>query len=145
MEASAVSRALLVLTSTALRERAIDWIHRAPTGTRVEFKAAKRTLPQNAKLHAMLTDISRQHTINGRRYSVVNFKLMFLTAYAEEIGMELKHLPAINRAGMIPCGRSSSDLSVEEMTGLIEWMLAWGVENDIVWSDPALVKETEHA
>jgi len=131
-------RALLVLSSRAIREKAIDWIMRLPAGTRVEFKGPQRTLEQNDKLWAMWTDVSSQHCIDGRRYSPTDWRLIFLTAYAEEMGMEIRHLPAIHRAGLIPCGRSSSDLSVREASELIEWMLAWGAEQNppIVWSDP---------
>ncbi len=60
---------------------------------------------------------------------------MFMAAYAEERGIEIKHLPALNRAGMIPCGRSSSDLSVSEMSELMEWIAAWGAENGIKFHD----------
>lgn len=142
-----MSRALLVLTSNALRERAIDWIRRAPVGTRVEFKSAKRTLDQNSKFYAMLTDVAAQGTVNGRRFTVDQWKVMFLTAYAEERGIEIRHLPALNRAGMIPSGRSSSDLSVGEMSEMIEWMLAWGAEQEppILWSDPKERQAQENA
>lgn len=133
-----MSRALLVLHGRAERERAHNWIDRAPPGTRVEFKSAKRTLDQNSKFYAMLTDVACQGTINERRFTVDQWKIMFLTAYAEERGIEIKHLPALNRAGMIPSGRSSSDLSVGEMSELIDWMMAWGAEQSppIAWSDP---------
>jgi hypothetical protein len=60
---------------------------------------------------------------------------MFMTAYAEERGLEIRHLPALNRAGMIPCGRSSSDLSVHEMSELMEWISAWCAENGITLHD----------
>jgi hypothetical protein len=92
----------------------------------------------------MLTDVAVQGRINGRRFNTEQWKLMFLHAYAEERGIEIKYLPALNRAGMVPCGRSSSDLSVTEMSELMDFMSAWGAENNIAWSDPAL-KQTEVA
>lgn len=131
-----MSRALITLATAADRARAHDWINKAPAGTRVEYKGPRRTLPQNDRLHAMLTDVATQHRVNGRRYNVADFKMMFLTAYAEETGMEIRYLPAIHRAGMIPSGRSSSDLSVKEMSELIEFMMAWGAENGVIWTDP---------
>jgi hypothetical protein len=131
-----MSRAQIVLDGRDARQRAAAWINKAPTGTRIEFKAARRNIAQNDRMWAMLTDIARQHAINGRKYTADNWKVMFLTAYAEQVGQQIRHLPAIHRAGMVPCGRSSSDLSVKEMSELIELMFAWGAENDIVWSDP---------
>lgn len=139
-----MSRAVVVLNGQAQRERAIDWIERAKTGSRIEFKGPCRTLEQNSRFWAMLTDVAVQGRVNGRRFNTEQWKLMFLHAYAEERGIEIKYLPALNRAGMVPCGRSSSDLSVTEMSELMDFMSAWGAENNIAWSDPAL-KQSEAA
>lgn len=136
-----MSRALLTLDSTAKREQAIDWINKAKTGSRVEFKGPARSLDQNSRFWAMLTDCAVQGRINGRRFNTEDWKTMFMTAYAEERGIEIRHLPALNRAGMIPSGRSSSDLSVQEMSELMEWIAAWGVENGIKFHDQEELEE----
>lgn len=130
-----MSRAILTLDSTARREQAIDWIKKAKTGSRVEFKGPARSLDQNSRFWAMLTDCAVQGRIDGRRYNTEQWKLMFLHAYAEERGIEIKYLPALNRAGMVPCGRSSSDLSVGEMSEVMEFISSWGAENNIVFHD----------
>jgi len=132
---------MLILNTRADRDRAVAWVNKAPTGTRVEYKDPRRTTTQNDRFWAMLTDVARQHRINGKNYSTEAFKIMFLTAYAEETGREIKCLPALHRTGMIPSGRSSSDLSVKEMSELIEWILAWGAENGIVWSEPKAAED----
>ena len=62
-----MGRALLVLANEAFRLKAIDWIRRAPLDTRVEFKGPKRTLPQNDRMWAMLTDLSGQLAWHGQR------------------------------------------------------------------------------
>lgn len=130
-----MSRAILTLDGTAKREQAIDWIRKAQTGSRVEFKGPCRSLDQNSRFWAMLTDCAVQGRINGRRYNTEAWKTMFMHAYAEERGIEIKYLPALNRAGMVPCGRSSSDLSVTEMSELMDWISAWGAENGIQFHD----------
>jgi hypothetical protein len=130
-----MSRALLTLDSTARREQAIDWIRKAKTGSRVEFKGPARSLDQNSRFWAMLTDCAVQGRIEGRRYNTEAWKTMFLHAYAEERGVEIKYLPRLQGAGMIPCGRSSSDLSVHEMSELMEWIAAWCAENSIILHD----------
>lgn len=136
-----MSRAILTLDSTAKREQAIDWIRKAKTGSRVEFKGPARSIDQNSRFWAMLTDCAVQGRINGRRFNTEDWKIMFMTAYAEERGIEIRHLPALNRAGMIPCGRSSSDLSVSEMSELMEWIAAWGAENGIKFHDQEELEE----
>jgi hypothetical protein len=136
-----MSRALLTLRSTSEREQAIQWVRKAPTGSRVEFKGPSRSLDQNSRFWAMLTDVAVQGRVNDRRFNTEDWKTMFMTAYAEERGIEIKHLPALNRAGMIPCGRSSSDLSVGEMSELMEWIAAWGAENGIKFHDQEELEE----
>ena len=49
-----MSRALIVLRRDEDRARARLWVEKAPPGTRLEFKAAKRSLPQNDRLWALL-------------------------------------------------------------------------------------------
>ena len=128
-----MSRALLVLWNDDMRAKAIDWVRRAPHDTRVEFKGPKRTLDQNSRMWAMLTDVSRQHKLHGRPYTPDQWKVIFMHA----CGREVQFLPALDGSGFIPWGQSSSYLSKEEMTALIEFMFAWGAENGTVWSDPA--------
>jgi hypothetical protein len=54
-----MSRAMLTLRSTSEREQAIQWVRKAPTGSRVEFKGPARSLDQNSRFWAMLTDVRR--------------------------------------------------------------------------------------
>ena len=136
-----MSRAMLTLRSAAEREQAIQWVQKAPTGSRVEFKGPARSLNQNSRFWAMLTDVAVQGRINGRRFNTGQWKLMFLHAYSEERGVEIKYLPALNRAGMVPCGRSSSDLSVGEMSELMDFISAWGAENNIKFHDQEELEE----
>lgn len=127
-----MSRSTLVLTSRAIRERAINWINRAPAETRLEFKAPKRSLPQNDRMWAMLTDIAVQKQHAGRRYTPDQWKVLFMHG----CGREVQFIPALDNSTFIPWGQSSSDLSKEEMTDLIEFMFAWGAENGVTFHDP---------
>jgi hypothetical protein len=132
------SRAQLVLTGRSIRERAHEWINKAPTGTRVDFKAPKRSLDQNNRLWAMLTDIAVQKVHAGRRFTTDEWKVLFMHA----CGRQVQFLPALDGGAFVPYGQSSSDLSVAEMTDLIEFMFQWGAENGVVWSDPTQPRET---
>lgn len=127
-----MSRALLVLSGDAVRARATAWIAKAPPGTRVEFKAPKRTLDQNSRMWAMLSDIATQAEHCGRKYSPPQWKVLFLHA----CGREVQFIPALDGSTFLPWGQSSSDLSKQEMTDLIEFMFAWGAEHNIVFNEP---------
>lgn len=128
-----MGRALLIINSEADRRKAATWANKAPWGTRIEFKASKRTLPQNDRMWAMLTDIAEQKTHLGRKYTPDQWKVIFMHA----CGREVQFIPALDESTFIPWGQSSSDLSVSEMTDLIEFMLKWGPDNGVQFKEPA--------
>lgn len=127
-----MARALLILSNPAVRERAIAWIKNAPDFTRVEFKEPKRTVPQNDRMWAMLTEIATKALLGGKRYSADEWKCIFLDA----LGQEMKFLPKLEGNGFVPIGHRSSDLSVKEMSDLMELMTAWCANNGISISEP---------
>lgn len=127
-----MGRALIVINGTFDRKRAADWCMKAPAGTRIEFKAAKRTLDQNSRMWAMLTDVATQATHMGNRYTSDQWKILFLHA----CGREVQFLPGLDGKTFLPWGQSSSDLSKQEMSDLMEFIAAWGAENGIVFHEP---------
>ena len=124
-------RAALVLNSPEARERGVLWCRKLPDGTRVEFKRAKRTIPQNSMMWSLLTDVSKQVEHGGRRYSPEDWKSLFMHA----LGQEVRFLPALNGQGFVPIGYRSSDLSKAEMTDLIELIFQWGAEHGVTFHD----------
>lgn len=128
-----MSRALVVLNSQAAREKAAVWVMKAPAGTRVEFKASKRTLPQNDRMWAMLTDVATQLTWHGVKLTPDDWKLVFLDA----LKREMRIVPNIDGTGFVNLGRSSSDLSKAEMSDLIEIIFAFGAKHGVVFHDDA--------
>lgn len=135
-----MTRALLVLNNELDRRRATSWVQKAPVGTRVEFKASKRTIPQNDRMYAMLSDIATQKEHNGRKYTPDQWKVIFMAA----CGREVQFIPGLDGKTFLPWGQSSSDLSKQEMTDLIEFMLAWGADNCVVFHDQAPAQEARH-
>lgn len=126
-----MTRALITLRSIADRERAKLWIDQAPFGTRLEIKAAKRTLSQNSKFWAMLTDVATQLRWHGQFLKPDDWRLVFLDA----LKRELRIVPNIDGTGFVNLGRSSSDLTKEEMSELIELIAAFGAQHGVVFAD----------
>lgn len=122
-----MSRALLVISNDAVRAKAIDWCRQARDGTRIEFKAAKRTLAQNDRLWSMLTDVASQLRWHGQKLTTEDWKLIFLDA----LDRETRTVPNIDGTGMVSLGRSSSDLSRQEMSDLMEIIAAFGAKHDV--------------
>ena len=126
-----MSRAMLVITSQQIRETAMLWCSKAPTGTRIEFKAAKRSLPQNARFWAMLTEVSTQVRWHRLKLSPDDWRLMFL----DGLKRELRIVPNIDGTGFVNLGRSSSDLTKAEMSDLMELIAKFGAERGITFRD----------
>jgi hypothetical protein len=126
-----MTRATLVLVSPEIRQRAALWAAKLPEGTRIDFKAPKRSLPQNDRMWAMLTEVAAQLPWHGIKLSADDWKLIFLDALKRELRM----VPNLDGTGFVNLGRSSSDLSKEEMTNLIELIGAFGANHGVVFHD----------
>jgi hypothetical protein len=106
-------------------------ISAAPAGTRVEVKAAKRTISQNDRMWAMLTDIARQLPWHSVKLRPDDWKLIFMDA----LKTELRIVPNIDGTGFVNLGRSSSDLSKSEMSNLISLIEAFAAQHGVKLHD----------
>ena len=122
---------MVILNSRSEREKVARWAMTAPTGTRCEFKEAKRSTDQNAKMWALLTEIAQQVPYHGLRLTADDWKLIFLDALKREVRM----VPNLDGNGFVSLGRSSSDLSKAEMSDLIELIGAFGASHGVVFQD----------
>lgn len=126
-----MSRVAVILNCRAAREKAAKWVLNAPLNARFELKEPKRSLPQNDRMWAMLTDVSRQVSHHGVKLAPDDWKLVFLDA----LGRELRMVPNLDGTGFVNLGRSSSDLSKAEMTDLIELIFAYGASHGVEFHD----------
>lgn len=127
-----MGRALLVLETPADRQKAMHWITKAPDGTRVEFKASKRSLPQNDLMWALLTEFAQQFEHAGKKYDATQWKSIFLHAF----GRDVSFLPSLDGRTFLPIEMSSSDLSKPEMTDFIEFIIKEAAERGIILTNP---------
>ena len=84
-----MSRHLLILDCADARAKAAKLARTAPPGTRVEFKATRRTLPQNDRMWAMLTDIASQCEIAAAIHAGP-----MESAFMHACGQEVQFIPA---------------------------------------------------
>jgi hypothetical protein len=110
-----------------MRQKAKRWVDGVPPNSRIEFKAPKRTLDQNSKMWCLLGKIAAQVPWHGLKLSTDDWKLIFLDALKREVRM----VPNIDGNGFVNLGRSSSDLSKEEMGDLITLIHAFGAQQGI--------------
>jgi hypothetical protein len=129
-----MGRYLVTINSPVDRQRAISVVNAAPIGARVEVKSERRSLDQNSKMWAVLTDIATQLPWHGQRLRPDDYKILFLDA----LKRETQAIPNIEGTGFVSIGRSSSDLSKEEMADLIELMTAFAINHGVTLHDPEI-------
>lgn len=117
------------LVGPSQRQLAHQLIDKAGDGYVVQISEPKRTDDQNAKMWAMLSDISRQKPL-GRRCTPEQWKALAMHACGWAVQFEngLDGQP-------FPVGFRSSRMTKKEMATLIEWLMWFGAENNIVWSE----------
>lgn len=121
-----MTRATLILASNAVRDKAHTWIDRVPPGTRVEFKAPRRSIDQNALLWSLLTDIASQVVWYGQKLSAEDWKDV-LTASLRKARV----VPGIDPGTYVPLGMRTSDMSKSEFSDLIELIHAFGAQQGV--------------
>ena len=119
----------VVLHSQRDRDRAKALIDRAPALFVVSVAEQKRTKEQSDKMWAMLTDVSMQKPL-GRRHTPDDWKAIFMNA----CGWECQFVESLD-GRPFPQGFRSSQLTKSQMSKLIEFMLAFGAEHGVRWSD----------
>jgi hypothetical protein len=99
-------------------------------GHRLQFsvKPQTRSLEQNARLWAMLTDISNQVDWYGRKLSPENWKHVFTAALKKQ-----DVVPGLD-GGFVVLGQSTSQMTKSEMAELQTLMEAFGADKGVKFS-----------
>lgn len=121
----------VILRGPEQRSLACRLIRDAPTDAIVNVKAATRTLDQNAKLWAMISDVSRAEP-QGRKHPPEVWKCLFMHA----CGWEVQFQMGLN-GEPFPMGYRSSRLTKAQCAELIEFIYSYGAEHGVEWSEPA--------
>lgn len=118
----------VILHGASQRSFAKQMIERAPAGAVVTIREATRSTDQNAKMWAMLSDVSRAKP-EGRRHTPEMWKALMMHAcgYAVQFENGLDGQP-------FPVGFRSSNLTKAQMGELIEFIYEFGARHGIAWS-----------
>ena len=120
----------VILRGDSQRKLAHKFIEQAPVDAVVNIAEANRTKDQNARLWAMLSDISRAKP-EGRKYTAEQWKCVFMSA----CGWEVQFLEGLD-GQPFPAGFRSSKMTKKQMRDLHEYIAAYGDQHGIQWSEP---------
>lgn len=99
----------------------------------IEVKTETRTLAQNARLWAMLTDVSKQVDWYGRKLTPEEWKHVFSASLSKQ-----DVVPGID-GGFVVLGKSTSKMTKGEMSELQELMHAFGAQKGVRFTAPEYV------
>lgn len=119
------------LVTPMARRAAYQALQTAADGMVVEIKPATRSLDQNARMWAMLAEVSRQVEWYGKRLSPESWKCVFSASLKKQ-----DVVPGLH-GDFVVLGQSTSKMTIREMSDLMELMAAFGAERGVRFSDLA--------
>ena len=124
----------LILRNAGIKETAANLILGCPLEpvhkVKIEEYKSKRTLDQNAKMWAMLTDISKQVVWYGKKLIPEEWKDVLTAGLKKQVAV-----PAID-TGFVILGANTSKMTVKDMIDLIDLAYAFGNEHEVRWTEP---------
>lgn len=108
-------------------------------------KEDTRSDAENRLLHAMLGYISKNMEWAGKKRDIDTWKRLLVAAWCRAIGEPIEMLPALDGHGIDIVFRKTSKLTRKECADLIEFIFAWGSQNDIVFPEARCGKIDEPA
>ena len=102
----------------------------------VEVREPKRTLPENALLHALIAELARKVEWAGARRDAEVWKRLLVAAWCRVNGQGVEVLPALDGHGVDIVPARTSRLSKRDCADLIEFVHAWGADQGVRWDAP---------
>lgn len=109
-----------------------------------------RTLEQNDKIHAMLSDIAKQAKHLNQVLGVDDWKRLCVKQFGDDCisqniprlaeywtKNQVRLMPSLDGGSLVALGQQTRDFPKYVAAGFITWLYAYGVNNDVVWSEPA--------
>ncbi|EGT77643.1 putative recombination protein NinB [Haemophilus haemolyticus M21127] len=100
----------------------------------VKIQPITRSLEQNSKLHALLSDISKQCEFNGKKRDIDTWKMIMVSAHKIATGGQAEMVIGLE-GEVINLRESTAQMSVKRLASLIEYITCWGVQNGVRFND----------
>lgn len=125
-----VNKQYFILAHDTARQMAMQAIKNSPDGYVVMIQESTRSLDQNSKLWALLTDVSRQVEWYGRKLTPEDWKNVFSSALRKQ-----DVVPNIDGDGFVVLGQSTSKMSKREFSDLVELIMCFGANHNVEWTE----------
>ena len=130
------NKKIFKLVNETVKNNLISFIRSLPADSKnplvVCIQEMTRTLEQNARMWATLTDISEQVVWHGLKLTPEEWKHVFTATLKGQ-----KTVPNLDGTGFIILGQSTRTMSKKEFSNLLELAYAFGAEQGVKWSETA--------
>lgn len=120
-----------IIVNERVRRNVIDAILRAPEGCAVSVGPGCRSLDQNAKFHAICTDIASSQMIwAGKRRSAEEWKVLLVSGHTKATEGEVEFVPGLE-GEFVNIRESTARMSVKRAASLITYAIAFCDTNGV--------------
>lgn len=122
------------LVHAAARASAAYAAKTAPDGYVCVVRPPNRSLDQNAKAHAMFSDIAKAKPVwNGINMDAEDWKALLIVSHAvaTKDGSPYRMVPDLEGSGFVQLRESSARMSKDRASSLIEYVTSWAVGQGI--------------
>lgn len=120
----------LIITGEIARKAICRHVLTADEGYIVTIAEPTRNLEQNAKMWAMLADVSEQTDWHGNKLNPEEWKDLLSAGLVQS-----KVVPNMTGNGFVILGKRTSKLSKSQFAALIELITAFAVERGVIFGD----------
>ena len=114
------------------RDRALNAVRDAPDGYCVQIGEPNRNGEQNAKFHALCTDVAKSGAKwAGKTRTAIEWKVLFVSGHSIATGKGADMVPGLENE-FVNLRESTARMSKSRASSLIEYVLSWCAENDIL-------------
>jgi hypothetical protein len=117
------------LINKEVKIRAMEFINQANENMICTIRPKTRSLEQNAKMWAMLNEISNQVIWYDNKLTSEEWKDVFSASLKKQ-----KVVPGLD-GGFVICGQSTSKMSKSELNEMIELITAFGTQKEVKFND----------
>jgi hypothetical protein len=122
---------LFILAHAEARRRAVVAVCDAPEGYRVTVEPPKRSLEQNAKFHAICTDLAAAGAVwAGRPRNADEWKVLLVSGHAVATKEGAEIVPGLE-GEFVNIRESTAHMTKRRGNSLIEYALAFCAQNGI--------------
>jgi hypothetical protein len=102
----------------------------------LEIKAANKSREQEKLYHAMIEEIAKQASHLGAKWDAEDWKRLLVDQFIKDMNGVggSKIIPSLDGTGIIQLGFQTRKFTKEQASEFVEFLLAWGAEHGITYS-----------